>query len=149
SASSGLPVLLISTNPQVCTVSGFTVLTVAGGWCTITASQGGNSDYAAASAEARFRVYTGRETQTITFVPPPGAEVGVPVTLVASASSGLPVSFTSNTPTVCTVSGSTVLTAAAGVCVITASQNGSRTYAPARQVPRRFMVKLGQTITFA
>jgi hypothetical protein len=149
SASSGLPVLVISTNPQVCTVSGFTILTLAPGWCTITASQGGNSDYAAASAEGRFRVYTGQETQTITFVPPPGAELGVPVTLLASASSGLPVSFTSNTPTVCTVSGSTVLTVATGVCVITASQSGNKTYAPARQVPRRFTVKLRQTITFA
>ena len=149
SASSGLPVLLTSTNPQVCTVSGFTILTLAPGWCTITASQGGNSDYAAASAEGRFRVYTGQETQTITFVPPPGAELGVPVTLLASASSGLPVSFTANTPTVCTVSGSTVLTVATGVCVITASQSGNKTYAPARQVPRRFTVKLRQTITFA
>src|SRR5439155_8719622 len=128
SASSGLPVSFTSIYPQVCTMSGSTILTLARGTCAITASQGGNSDYAAASAGSKFRVYTGREPQTINFAQPPDTEVGTPVTLLASASSGLPVSFTSTNVQVCTVSGSTVLTVATGMCMITASQNGNKIY---------------------
>jgi hypothetical protein len=60
--------------------------------------------------------------------------------LSASASSGLPVSFTSDTPPVCTVSGSTVITTAAGACTITASQDGSTDYAAAPIQTRSFQV---------
>jgi len=52
----------------------------------------------------------------------------------------LPVSFTSGTLPVCTVSGSAVTTAAAGTCTITASQGGSARYAPARGVQQSFQV---------
>ena len=160
-ATSGLPVSFTSDTPQVCTVSGSTVLTVARGTCVITATQGGSEIYqpasqgcieiterAAAGNQGCFEVYTGGEPQTINFSQPPDTQVGVPVTLLASATSGLPVSFTSSTPRVCTVAGSTVLTVATGMCMITASQSGNKIYAPA-QAQRRFTVKLGQTITFA
>jgi hypothetical protein len=160
-ATSGLPVSFTSDSSQVCTVSGSTVLTVAGGTCTITASQGGSEIYqpasqgcieiterAAAGNQGCFEVYTGGESQTINFRQPPDTQVGVPLTLLASATSGLPVSFTSGTARVCTVAGSTVLTVSTGVCMITASQSGNKIYAPA-QAQRRFAVKLGQTITFA
>jgi len=60
--------------------------------------------------------------------------------VAASATSGLPVSFTSNTPAVCTVSGATVTTVAPGTCTITASQGGSAGFAPARDVTRSFQV---------
>src|SRR5258708_27201000 len=50
----------------------------------------------------------GTKPQTIIFVQPPDALVGVPVTLSARAKSKLPVSFTSDTPLVCTVAQSTV-----------------------------------------
>jgi N-acetylneuraminic acid mutarotase len=49
SASSGLPVSLASNTPQVCTVSGNTAAIVASGTCSITATQAGNSAYAAAT----------------------------------------------------------------------------------------------------
>ena len=160
-ATSGLPVSYTSAPPQVCMVSGSTVLTVGRGTCTITASQGGSETYQPASAgcgeipevasadkRGCFGVYTGGEPQAINFSQPPDTQVGVPVTLLATATSGLPVSFTSDSTRVCTVVGSTVLTAATGTCMITASQGGSKIYGPAHQVQRRFAVKLGQTITF-
>src|SRR5204863_6791842 len=78
--------------------------------------------------------------QTISFDPPSQAKGGDPVTLSASSSSGLPVAFTSETPPVCTVSGSTVTTMAAGACTITASQDGSADYAPAGAVTQSFPV---------
>ena len=158
SASSGLPVSFSSGTTPVCTVAGSTVTTVAAGPCTITASQGGNSRYAAAPDVSRsFQVnpvHTGPAVQTITFGQPPDATVGAPVTLSASASSGLPVSFSSGTTPVCTVAGSTVTTVAAGPCTITASQGGNSRYAAAPDVSRSFQVNpvhtgpAVQTITF-
>lgn len=53
SASSGLPVTLTSTTPQVCAVSGATVTLLAAGACAITASQEGNINYNAAEKVAQ------------------------------------------------------------------------------------------------
>ena len=49
----------------------------------------------------------------------------------ASASSGLPVSYASKTPGVCTIVNGNVHIVAAGLCTITASQPGNATYNPA------------------
>jgi hypothetical protein len=141
SATSGLPVSFSSATPAVCTVSGTTVSTLAGGTCAITATQGGSATYAAArSVTHSFAVGAGHKSQWITFGKPPDTPVGHPAVLTASASSGLPVSFSSATPAVCTVSGTTVTTLTAGTCTITATQGGSTTYAAARTAPRSFQV---------
>ena len=50
------------------------------------------------------------------------------VHLAAAASSGLPVSFSSLTPTTCSVAGSSATPLAAGTCTIKASQAGNTTY---------------------
>jgi hypothetical protein len=63
-----------------------------------------------------------------------------PVTLTATADSGLAVSFASNTPSVCTVSGVTLTLIAAGTCSITASQPGNSSYAAAAPVTQTFTV---------
>ena len=61
SASSGLPVSFSSGTPSVCTVKGSAVTTVAAGPCTITASQAGSTDYAAApSVTQSFQVNPAR-----------------------------------------------------------------------------------------
>ena len=82
-----------------------------------------------------------KEQQTITFDPVPNKLVGdAPFGLTAVASSGLPVSFTSTTPAVCAVTGSTVTLAATGVCTLFASQPGNDQYAAAPDVFRSFSV---------
>ena len=79
--------------------------------------------------------------QTITFGAPSNQVMGtVPFALSATASSGLPVTFTSNTTSVCTVSGVTVTLVAVGTCSITASQPGNSTYAAATPVTQTFAV---------
>jgi 2',3'-cyclic-nucleotide 2'-phosphodiesterase (5'-nucleotidase family) len=55
-ASSGLPVSLASSNPAVVTVSGNVLTLVAPGSTTITATQDGNADFAAATPVARTLV---------------------------------------------------------------------------------------------
>ncbi len=80
------------------------------------------------------------KTQTITFGAIATQTVGTPLSLTASASSGLAVSFASSTTSVCMVSGSTATFLGAGTCTITASQGGNGTYAAATPVPQSFPV---------
>ena len=82
--------------------------------------------------------------QTITF-PPLKNQVlgGAPFALSATASSGLAVTFASNTASVCTVSGVTVTLVAVGTCSITASQPGNSTYAAATPVTQTFTISAG------
>ena len=79
--------------------------------------------------------------QTIDFPAlPDTAPIGT-VSLHATASSGLPVSYSSTTPTICTVSGSVVTPTAAGTCTIQATQSGNADYNPAAPVSRSFTVE--------
>lgn len=149
-ASSGLAVSYASNSGSVCTVSGGAISFVAVGTCSITASQAGNSNYApATSVTNTFQVTPG--VNTITF--PALADTpltSAPPTLAATASSGLAVSYASNSGSVCTVSGGTISFVAAGTCSITASQAGNGNYAPATSVTNTFQVTPGvNTITFA
>lgn len=142
-ASSGLPVSFASLTPAVCTVSGNTVTLVTTGTCTIQATQPGSASFNPAPPVAQsFAVKsTQKSDQTITFAKPANRQLGdLPFTLSASASSGLPVSFTSNTPGVCTVSGNIVTLIATGTCSITATQDGNATFNPASPVTQSFTI---------
>jgi hypothetical protein len=147
SATSNLAVSFASTTASVCTVSGSTATFIASGQCSITASQPGNNAYAAATPVTQsFTVNPG--PQSISFGAIQAQAVGTPLTLTATASSGLAVTFASTTSSVCTVSGTTASFIAAGTCSITASQAGNGSYAAANPVTQSFAVLQGQTITF-
>ena len=137
-ASSGLTVTFISQTTSVCTASLTTATFATTGTCTIQATQAGNADWAAAPPVTQS-FFVGN-AQTITFNNPGAQTVGTPLTLSATASSGLPVSFNSQTPSVCTVSGVTATFIAAGNCTIQATQAGNSVYAPAAPVPQSFTV---------
>ncbi len=106
------------------------------------------ADYAAASETVSLTV--SQASQTITFAALPAVTYGVaPITVGASASSGLPVSFASTTASVCTVSGSTVTLVVAGTCTVRATQNGNIDYSAAPAVTQSIAVnKATQAITF-
>lgn len=88
--------------------------------------------------------------QTIAFTDPGTQTMGTAVpALVATATSGLSVTFTSATPSVCTVSGTTVTLVSAGTCTIDANQAGNATYAPAPQVAQSFTVNTVPPPSFA
>ncbi len=147
-ASSGLPVTYQSVTPSVCTVSGSTASLIAYGYCTIQAMQYGDATYSAAPAVTQT-FHVNHIAQTIAF-PAIGSQlVNTQVALGATASSGFPVSYTSLTPSVCTVSGSTASLIAAGTCSIQAAQAGNGVYTAAPAVKQSFTVTLPtQTITF-
>jgi len=81
--------------------------------------------------------------QSISFAAPTSKLTGAgTVTLNASASSALPVSYSSSTQSVCTVSGVVVSLLDEGNCTIVASQSGSGLWDPAVSVARTFKVFL-------
>jgi M6 family metalloprotease-like protein len=141
-ASSSLPVSFTATNTPVCTVSGSTVTIHAAGTCSITASQAGNSDYAAAPLVVRsFLVTGGAASQTVTFASLSDLTLGsAPFTVRATASSGLRVGFQSTTAAVCLATGDLVTIVSAGACSIATTQAGNATYGPATPVVRSFTV---------
>jgi hypothetical protein len=78
--------------------------------------------------------------QTITFGLAPALIVGGTGSLSATASSGYPVIFSSTTPRICSVAGSTVSGLVAGTCVIAANQPGDSNFNPAAQVMQSIVV---------
>ena len=89
--------------------------------------------------------------QTITFGPLANMTWGqVAVIVSATASSGLPVTFTSETPVTCTNFGPGVFLVSPGTCTITASQSGLPNYLPATPVSQSFNIAQaasGATVT--
>ena len=113
---------------------------------TLTASATGHT-----SATTSYTIAKGN--QTITFGALATKTFGdAPFAVSATASSGLAVSFASQTTSVCTTggtNGSIVTIIAAGTCTIRASQAGDSNYNVAPNVDQSFTVnKADQTITF-
>ena len=98
-------------------------------------------------------VLIGQQSQTVNFGPQ-AARTFVPggsflLDPVATASSGLPVDYSSATASVCTISGSTVTMHAAGTCTIAAGQPGDGDYAAAPTVTQDIAIgQASQTIAF-
>lgn len=102
-----------------------------------------------------------RTPQTITFTLPSSRQfVAAPTPLTATASSGLPVTYKTTTPTICQIVVSeteTLLTSVTPIpalngaaCNVVASQNGDDTFAPAVSIGRTInFLKKSQVITFA
>ncbi|MBE5317182.1 MAG: Ig-like domain repeat protein [Xanthomonadales bacterium] len=144
-AASGQPVTISVGPASVCTGGGtstagssISISIVAGGTCEVSASVAQSQNYLAATASADV-VITPID-QFITFNSLPIRPAGsAPFTVSATSDSGLPVSFASGTPTVCTVSGNTVSYVAPGVCEVVASQAGNSSYNPADDEIRDFV----------
>jgi hypothetical protein len=138
---SGNPVVLSvdALSLGVCSTSGNLVHFDHPGSCTVRADQAAGQGYAAGSAIQAVTV--GKAPQSITFAQP-GDTVygGANVPLTVGSDSGLPVTLTSTTPAVCSVSGTTAVPRAAGACTITASQPGDGNRLPATPVSRSLTV---------
>ncbi len=149
--NSGNAVVFASSTPAICSVSGNTANIIDTGTCTLAANQAGNGNYTAApQVSANVVVNANGASQTITFAALADRTLADPlVSLSASASSGLPVSFTSTTPAICSVSGANATLLSVGTCAIVADQPGSITYSAAPSVTQSFAVAIGtQTISF-
>ena len=138
-ASGGSGMTYSSSNPAVATIAGSSCTLKGLGPSEITARQAGNATHAPAKFTRTLTVNKG--DQTITFGPIPQKAVGdEDFNLTATASSGLPVSFSSSDPAVATVTGTLVHIVGAGTTVITASQAGSTLWNQAPDVPQNLTV---------
>jgi endonuclease/exonuclease/phosphatase family metal-dependent hydrolase len=144
SASSGLPVSFsILSGPA--TISGNTVTITGAGTVTVRAAQEGNMDYnAAPPVDQPFTV--NKANQTISFGALTAKTYGdSPFNVSASASSGLPVSFSIYLGPA-TIDGNTVTLTGAGTVAVRAAQDGNTNYNAATPVYRSFTVnKAGST----
>jgi hypothetical protein len=141
-ATSGLPVSLTSLSPAVCTASGVSVALLQTGQCILLATQAGNGTFGpAADVQVSFQVV---QLQVMTFNPLTNRALGSPpFNVSASVNSGLPITFASGTPGVCSVSGNLVSLIAGGTCRIDASQVGSAVWAPIGPISQSFTVTGG------
>jgi hypothetical protein len=149
--ASGNAVTFSSATPSVCTLSGSTVSFVGAGTCTVNANQAGNADYlAAAQVQQSFGVTKNDQTITFTSTAPSDAVFGGSYSAAATSTSGLTVTFSTDTASVCTVSsGGAVSFVGVGTCHVNADQAGNGTYNSAPQAQQSFTVgKASQTITF-
>ncbi|MDH4465576.1 MAG: IPT/TIG domain-containing protein [Acidovorax sp.] len=95
----------------------------------------------ATGAASQFSYVASLQPQTISFANPGARNFGTAPTLTATATSGLPVSFSSSTTGVCTISSGGVLSfVATGNCTINANQAGNGSYDAAPQVTQTFTV---------
>ena len=135
--SGGTVTITVSANPAgSCTYAAGTVSSIAVGTCTITASADSNATYNSGLTTKTFN--TIKVAQTISFPSISTQTMPGPLTVAATATSGLTVSFTASGN--CTVTGTTVSLTAAGSCSVIAAQSGSSKYAAAPSVTRTFTI---------
>lgn len=142
-SSSLLPVSFSSATPEICSIDATTglVTSLTIGTCTIAADQAGNATFAPAPQVRLTIPLTIDPHQTITFGAAPTLCLYCTESVTATANSGLSVSFSSLTPTICTVDASGMVTdLLAGTCTIAADQAGDATYFSAPQVTQNLTV---------
>jgi alpha-tubulin suppressor-like RCC1 family protein len=147
-ATSGLEVDVASLTPTICTVVSGWVSSVGVGTCTLRATQPGDTSWlAAANVDRSFII--ARASQEI--VPDGLSDCTYgegPFPLVATATSALPVSWQSTTPSVCAAVGDSLEILTAGSCTVRADQVGDSLWQAAAQVSQTLAVaKAPQSIT--
>jgi hypothetical protein len=156
SSTSGLPVAFATNTSATCTVAGTVLTLVVAGTCTVTASQGGDATWdAAPDVQVSMTVNAAPppppfdpQPQSITFTLPASGYVGATIPLTGTASSGLEVSYASQTPAVCVTDGTTLALDAVGTCTVKASQVGNQDdWLPAPDVTASIPVKLPPFVT--
>ena len=151
-ASSGLPPVYRSQTPTVCSVNSTSglVSAIGTGDCRVVADQPGNS-YWAAAPQVVQSVTVNAAAQSISFGAAPALRVGTTATVRAVATSGLPVTYASQSVSCSVDAGSGLVTGlAAGNCTVAAAQPGNAIWAAAATVTQALNVAPdpNQTISF-
>jgi hypothetical protein len=127
------------------TVSGSTLTITGAGTVVVAANQAGNTNYAAAT-QVTQSIVVNQASQTITFTAPTSpVTYGVsPITLSASSTSGLAVTFSvvSGPGTVSGTNGSTLTITGVGTVVVAANQAGNTNYTAATAATQSIVVNV-------
>jgi len=131
-SSAGLPVSFSSSATNIASISGNTLTINSAGSVKITATQSGNSFWAAAKPITQTLVIA-KAPQSISFSIPPSIPFtnGGLIPLTGMASSGFPVSYKSGNPKVLTIAGTNCLITGRGTTTVVATQAGGANYLPA------------------
>ncbi len=152
-ASSGLAVSYATSDAGVAALSGNSLSFPGAGIATITASQAGNADYNAATNVTQNQLVNSASllNQTISFTQSsPVTYAVLPITLSATSTSGLSVSFASSDNSIGSINGNTLTINKVGTFTITASQAGNASYNAASDVTQVLVVNpKGLSITGA
>lgn len=148
-AGSGLPVVYTSSNSAVATIVNNQVHITGAGTTVIKAFQPGNRQYEAAMPVEQTLVVN-KLTQVVTFAPLPLKTYGDAVfDAGASASSGLPVDYTSSNTAVAVIENRRIRIVGMGNATITAIQGGDAMYEAAPAVTQELRVAKPQLIITA
>ena len=127
---SGNWILPQATTPTVCIAAGFFVQIIGGGTCTLTYQSEATTTYLASDLY-RVSFEVTRDPQTITFLLPTSVNLSSKtVALSATASSGGALLYTTSTPDICSITGTTLNLLKSGNCSVIATQPGTSTLAP-------------------
>jgi gliding motility-associated-like protein len=127
--SSGETATYTSSDPTIATIVNGTVHIVSAGTVTITASAPVNGNYTTAPSVGQSLLIN-KASQTITFATIPTQIKGGTLLLSATASTGLPITFTSSDPKIASINGQSANLLAEGTTAITAIQAGNIDYFP-------------------
>lgn len=130
--TTGLPQGTSFTTPPTCGVAG--EHTDAGTYAITCTGANAGEDYDISYVAGTLTVK--KAAQSISFAQPANTVFGADVTLAATATSGAPVAFTSQTPAVCSVVAGKARPLAVGTCRIAADQAGNGNYLAADRVSR-------------
>ena len=109
--------------------------------CGIVAGRAESANYVAQVSAEQVITVGLRGAQLIDFAPMADLEYSpTPVDAIATSDSGLTVSLSSSTSSVCSISGHQVLPLSVGTCTIVASQGGNSLYFAASDVTQSFQV---------
>ena len=130
-SSSGLPVTFTSSTQDVCAISNSTLTLLNAGICKVAADQTGG-DFIPAAVPTIQSMQVKIVSSTINFILPTALLLSQgPYSLAATSTSNVPVTFSSLTLDVCTVTGAALTLLKAGTCQVSASQAGSSIYSAA------------------
>ncbi|HEY5824292.1 MAG TPA: T9SS type A sorting domain-containing protein, partial [Cyclobacteriaceae bacterium] len=139
SSTSGLTITYSSSNPSVATIQDNKAVITGVGSTIITASQSGSNSYNAAS-EVNQDLIVKKGTQSITFDVLPEQSLSIVQFLIsATASSGLPVAFTTTSDKI-NIDGNQIKMLTAGRANIDAVQSGDDHYTASEVVSRSFCI---------
>jgi hypothetical protein len=146
---SGIPLVLGSTTPSVCTLSGDLLTALSDGDCIVTLNQEGDANWNAAPQQSAT-ISVSKRDQRITFdaqgrqtYRPAGTFSLSPRAVALPPNSANPITYLSTAPRVCGISGEVVTMLAAGSCVIAADLAGDAAYNAAPQVSQTIEVQRG------
>jgi hypothetical protein len=120
--------------PSVCFSTGVTITIISGGTCTLNYYSPASPNYLASDIfPLTFQI--SRTSQALNFLPPSTVSLASKtLPLIASSSSGGAVVLTSETPSICSVTGNSLNLIQNGICQVRADQMGSTTIAPVSSV---------------